>query len=170
MIDLHPWTSADAAVLERTVGDPRMMEHLGGVPESAEQIARRHRQYVELRLPEASMFTVRLGDGTVTGSAGFWEHEWAGERVYEAGWMIFPEFAGRGIATQAAIELVRRASACERNRYLHAFPGVTNAASNAVCARAGFVKLGECTVEFPKGRMMRSNDWRFDLYAARGEG
>ena len=162
MIELHPWTPEDAPVLERTVGDSAMMEHLGGA-ESAEQITRRHERYVRTALPEGQMYTIRL-DGATVGTAGFWEREWNGERVYEAGWQVYPEYARRGIATSAARELVRRARACERNRYLHAFPSVDNAASNAVCARAGFVNRGECDFEFPKGTMMRSNDWRLDLW------
>jgi hypothetical protein len=39
-VRIVPWGGSDLALLERLVGDPAMMEHLGG-PESAERIAER---------------------------------------------------------------------------------------------------------------------------------
>ena len=74
-----------------------------------------------------------------------------------------PEAQGRGIATRAArlgLDHVRghgtRASA-------HAFPEVTNAASNAICRKAGFELLGPKDLEYPPGNPMVCNDWRADL-------
>ena len=52
------------------------------------------------------------------------------------------------------------------HRLLHALPSVDNAASNALCRALGFELLGETPVEYPKGTMMRSNDWRLELGAA----
>lgn len=43
---IEPWRPDDLPLLEQLLGDPRMMEHLGG-PESPEQIAARHRRYLE---------------------------------------------------------------------------------------------------------------------------
>jgi len=151
----------DLRLLHETLGNPAMMEHLGGV-ESPEQIERRHVRY----LNGGDMFTVWEGGSTV-GSVGFWEREWRGEDVYEAGWMILPEFAGRGLATQAAVAVISLAREQRRHRFLHAFPSVENIASNAVCRNAGFMNLGECTFEYPKGHWMRCNDWRIDLFAHR---
>ena len=108
------------------------------------------------------MFTVRDGEITV-GSAGFWEKRWRGDDVYEAGWIILPEYAGRGIATRAARALVTRAREEGKCRFLHAFPNVRNAASNAVCRKAGFTNLGEWMFEYPIGKWMRCNDWCIDL-------
>ena len=106
------------------------------------------------------------------GWVGYWESEWRGEAVWECGWSVLPEAQGRGIATAAAalmIDDVRRRGA---HRHLHAFPSVDNAASNALCRTLGFELLGEVEVEYPKGRLMRSNDWRLDrgraLATARG--
>jgi RimJ/RimL family protein N-acetyltransferase len=48
---------------------------------------------------------------------------------------------------------------------VHAFPSVENAASNAICRKAGFSLLREHDFEYPKGHPMRCNDWRFDLLA-----
>lgn len=42
---IEPWDEDDLPLLEQLLGDPAMMEHLGG-HESAEQIADRHRRYL----------------------------------------------------------------------------------------------------------------------------
>ena len=159
MVMLRTWTEDDLWLLHETLGDPAMMEHLGGI-ESPEQIEQRHARF----LSSAGMFTVWEGEAAV-GSVGFWDKTWRGEEVYEAGWMILPKYAGRGLATQAALEVMSLARKEGKHRFLHAFPNVENAASNAVCRNAGFTNLGESTFEYPKGKWMRCNDWRVDLLA-----
>jgi RimJ/RimL family protein N-acetyltransferase len=49
------------------------------------------------------------------------------------------------------------------HRFMHAFPSIHNAASNAVCRNLGFVLQQESDFEFPPGHWMRCNDWRLDL-------
>ena len=159
MVTLRPWTNEDLWLLHETLGNPAMMEHLGGV-ESVEQIERRHARFLSGR----DMFTVWEGD-TVVGSAGFWERRWRDQDVYEAGWMILTKYAGRGLATQAARAVIELAREERKHRYLHAFPNVENKASNAVCRNAGFSNLGECAFEYPQGHWMRCNDWSIDLFA-----
>jgi RimJ/RimL family protein N-acetyltransferase len=46
-----------------------------------------------------------------------------------------------------------------------AYPGVDNAASNAICRKLGFTLLGAEDFEYPPGHLMRCNDWRLDLRA-----
>jgi RimJ/RimL family protein N-acetyltransferase len=157
---LEPWTDADLPLLRETLGDPQMMKHLGGV-ESEAAILARHERFL-LPSNAGAMFTIRV-DGERAGSIGFWEREWKGDRIYETGWMVLPRFGGRGVASTAALEIVRRARREARHRYLHAFPSVDNAASNAVCRRAGFTNMGASTFEYPKGSFMQCNDWRIDL-------
>lgn len=158
MVTLRPWTNEDLWLLHATVGNPAMMEHLGGI-ESAEQIQDRHARFLNSR----DMFTVSTGDATV-GSVGFWEKTWLGEEVYEAGWMILPQYSGRGLASQAALSVISLAHKQGKHRFLHAFPNVENAASNAVCGKAGFTNLGAYTFEYPKGRWMHCNDWCINLF------
>lgn len=161
-IALRPWTENDLGVLHGTLGNPEMMEHLGGI-ETPEQIAARHRRYLD-RSGAGGMFTIRIGsDEAIAGSIGFWERQWRDLMVYETGWMVLPEYGGRGIATQSALEIVELARAEGKHRFMHAFPSTENAPSNAVCRKAGFSNLGVCTFEYPKGHFMTCNDWRFDL-------
>ena len=44
---LQPWSEDNLPLLQKLLGDPARMTHLGG-PESLEQILRRHRRYVSL--------------------------------------------------------------------------------------------------------------------------
>jgi len=46
---------------------------------------------------------------------------------------------------------------------MHAFPAVGNGPSNAICRKLDFELRGECDFEYPPGRWMRCNDWRFAL-------
>lgn len=157
---LESWSDAGLELLHRQ-NTPEMTEHLGG-PETEQAIIDRHQRY--LRLESGEMLIVRLGD-EVIGSVGYWERERDGEDVYETGYGILPEFGGRGYAATALRLAADRAAARGARRYLHAFPHVDHAASNAVCRKAGFELAGEVSFEYPKGTWLQSNDWRLDLSA-----
>ncbi|MEU6314104.1 GNAT family N-acetyltransferase [Streptomyces sp. NPDC047014] len=171
-VRLRPWSGDDFRLLERA-NEPAMTEHLGG-PESAERLRDRQRRYEALsaREPAAGrMFRVEwLTGGAVeaVGSVGFWEREWRGEPVYEAGWGILPEFQGRGLAVAALTELLSYVAAHGTRAAVHAFPGTDHPASNAVCRRAGFAHLGEVAFEYPPGVPHPSNDWRYELTPGSG--
>ncbi|MFE7190252.1 GNAT family N-acetyltransferase [Kitasatospora sp. NPDC057541] len=165
VVRLETWSEQDAPLLS-ALNAPELMTHLGG-PETEEKLADRHRRYVALcaRPPsEGRMFRiVLLPEGAAAGGIGFWAREWEGEEVYEAGWAVLAAFQGRGVATAAARAVVAEARAAGLRRHLHAFPSVDNPASNAVCRGAGFELLGPRDFEYPPGRPIRCNDWRFDL-------
>ncbi|MFJ4332521.1 MULTISPECIES: GNAT family N-acetyltransferase [unclassified Streptomyces] len=157
---LVPWVEGDLWLLRRT-NSPEMTAHLGG-PESEEQLLTRHRRYVES--VSGQMYRITLADGGETvGSVGYWRRTWRDTEVWETGWGVLPEFQGRGLALRAARAVSEAARAAGSHRYLHAFPSVDHAASNAVCRGAGFTLLGQVDFEYPKGHWIRSNDWRVDL-------
>jgi RimJ/RimL family protein N-acetyltransferase len=156
-IQLEPWGEGDLALLQALLGDPAMMEHLGG-PESPEKIAERQGRYVG----NPSSLKI-LVDGADAGWVGFWEREWRGEPIYEMGWSVLPGFQGRGVASEATRLALEAARASDGPRSVHAFPPPDNGASNAVCRNTGFELLGEVEFEYPKGVFSPSNDWRFDL-------
>jgi RimJ/RimL family protein N-acetyltransferase len=163
-VRLEPWGKDDLPLVRRLMGDPAMTEHLGG-PESEEKLVERQARYE--RVAEGGtgrMFKiVDEATGAAAGSVGYWEKEWRGGTVYETGWSVLPEFQGRGIAVEATRQAIAAARAEDRHRYLHAFPSVENAPSNAICRKLGFTLLEECDFEFPPGSWMRCNDWRLDL-------
>jgi RimJ/RimL family protein N-acetyltransferase len=146
------------------MGDPAMTEHLGG-PESPEKIAERQARYEDVGdTSKGRMFKiVDEATGEAVGSVGYWEREWRGQHVYETGWSVLPAFQGRGIARAATAQAIEKARGEKKHRFLHAFPAVDNAASNAICRKLGFTLLEAREFEYPPGNFMRCNDWRLDL-------
>src|SRR6478672_556849 len=91
-VRIEPWAPGDLPLLEKTVGDPAMMTHLGGA-ETREKMAERQARYER---PGSGMFKIVDDEsGAAVGSVGYWEREWHGETVHEVGWLVIPEFQGR---------------------------------------------------------------------------
>jgi RimJ/RimL family protein N-acetyltransferase len=163
-VRIETWGEGDLPLLQQLMGDPAMTEHLGG-PESPEKIVERHARY---RRSANRMFKiVDEATGEPVGSVGYWEREWRDQLVFEIGWSVLPAFQGRGIAGVATAQAIAAAAAERRHRFVHAFPSVENAASNAICRKLGFELLEECEFEYPPGNPMRCNDWRLDLTVTR---
>ena len=165
-VRIEPWADGDLDLLRRA-NAPEMMAHLGG-PETDEQVLVRHKRYLTGEGPgNGGMFrVVVLPDAEPAGIVGYWPRTWHDAEVFETGWHVLPEFQGRGLAAAAVAAVLDRARAERTRRYVHAFPSVDNAASNAICRKAGFSFVAECDFEYPPGHPMRCNDWRFDLTAA----
>ena len=166
-VALRPWSPSDLALLERLMGDPGMTAHLGG-PETPEKIRQRHERYTAIGHSDTGeMFVITVGPGEeAAGSIGYWEKDWQGETVWETGWSVLPGSQGHGIATKATALVVARATAAGKHRSIHAFPSVDNGPSNAVCRKVGFRLQGEFEFEYPKGNLLRCNDWFLDLQDA----
>jgi RimJ/RimL family protein N-acetyltransferase len=161
-IRIVPWREGNIALLQQLLGDPAMMEHLGG-PETPEKIAERQARYEK---PDSRQFTiVDQATGQGVGWVGYWEREWRDDEIFEMGWSVLPAFQGRGIAGSATLSAVAVARSEGTRRFLHAYPSVDNAPSNAVCRKAGFTLLGAADFEYPRGSLMRCNDWSLDLFA-----
>ena len=167
-VRIEPWGAEDLPLLQKCLGDPAMTEHLGG-PMSAESIAERQARYE--RLPGTGtgrMFKiVEAATGEGVGSVGYWERESSEGLVYETGWLVLPAFQGRGVATSATAQVIERARAERKHRFLYAYPAVDNAASNAICRKLGFTLIRVNEYEFPpgSGNILHCNDWRLDLFA-----
>jgi RimJ/RimL family protein N-acetyltransferase len=165
-VRIDPWRDTDRFLdLQRRINAPEMMTHLGG-PETDEQVIARHKRYAGIaEKGTGRMFgVVVLPEGEAAGGIGYWETELRGEQIYETGWSVLPEYQGRGIAVAAGEAVIASAAAERKHRYLHAFPKVTNPASNAICRKLAFELLGEMDFEYPKGHPIRCNNWRFDLF------
>jgi RimJ/RimL family protein N-acetyltransferase len=164
-VRLEPWGEGDLPLLEALLGDPAMTEHLGG-PESPAKLAERQARYERIDdQGTGRMFKIvdeETGEGV--GSVGYWDKSWRDDEVYETGWSVLPPFQGSGIASEATAQVIELARAEGRHRFLHAFPSVDNAPSNAICRKLGFTLLGESDFEYPPGNSMRCNDWRLDLF------
>jgi RimJ/RimL family protein N-acetyltransferase len=157
-VHIVPWSAGDHALLTALNGDPAQMAHVGGA-ETAQKIAERQARYA------ADPFQLRIvAGGEGAGWVGFWEREWRGATVYEIGWSVLPAFQRRGLARTATALAIDVARATGGPRAVHAFPGVENAASNAVCRSVGFT-LDEAgvAIEYPPGTTKAVNDWRLEL-------
>jgi RimJ/RimL family protein N-acetyltransferase len=160
VVRLVPWGAGDLPLLHQLYGDPAMMEHLGG-PQTPEQLAARQARY---ELPDSRMFkVVDEESGEAVGCVGYWEREWRRDQVHETGWSVLPAFQGRGIAAAATAQVIEQARAEGVHRFIHAFPSVDNAPSNAICRKLGFTLLGPVEFEYPPGQFMECNDWRLEL-------
>jgi RimJ/RimL family protein N-acetyltransferase len=158
-VRLERWSAADHELLAALNGDEAQMAHVGGA-ESPEKIAERQARYVA----DPGQFRIVEPGGAGAGWVGFWAREWRGETVYEIGWSVLPAFQGRGYASAATALAVQEARRAGEATAVHAFPGVENAASNAVCRRVGFELVEPALAfEYPPGTMMVCNDWRLAL-------
>src|SRR3954452_17698533 len=142
-VRLEPWGEGDLPLLRRIMGDAAMTEHLGG-PESEEKLVERQGRYERIGgTGTGRMFKiVDEASGESLGSVGYWEKDWRDTTVWETGWAVLPEFQGRGIAGEATGLVIDAARDEGSHRYLHAFPSVENAPSNAICRKLDFELLG----------------------------
>jgi RimJ/RimL family protein N-acetyltransferase len=154
---LRAYTDADLALTQALESDSEVMRHLGG-PSTREEIEAAHRR----RLSDPWWLVIALPDGTAAGTIGIWETEHAGERIHETGWTVLPAHQGRGLASAALAELIDRAREEPRFEAVHAFPGVDNDPSNALCRKFGFELLGDEHFTF-RGSELHCNHWRLAL-------
>jgi RimJ/RimL family protein N-acetyltransferase len=161
-VELLPYTDEHRDLTEALELDPEVMSELGGPADPAD-LDRVHRMRVEtvargqwyfVIVPEPSMPAV--------GAIGIWESTVAGSAIQEVGWMVLPEFQGRGIASEALRILIDRARSDPGYTRIHAFPGQSNAPSNALCRKNGFTKTEETEVKF-RDRPLRVNHWELDV-------
>jgi RimJ/RimL family protein N-acetyltransferase len=141
--------------------DPEVMAELGG-PVPREEIPALHERRLEGVAADPWWFIIVTDDEEAAGEIGIWETEHHGATVHETGWMLARRFHGRGLASAALGLLLERARAEPRFERLHAWPGVTNPASNALCRKFGFELLGEEDGSY-RGAKLRVNHWVLDL-------
>jgi len=161
---LELMTAEDVELKLRTETDPGVMAGLGG-PRPVEDIKRAHTR----SLAEAAedrcwpLKVIPDGSASAVGSVAVFESSHEGETIYEIGWMVLPEFQNRGIAGRAVRMVLDKARAERWFGRIHAFPAVTNGPSNRICAKNGFVNLGESVSGFA-GRTLRCYHWRIELF------
>lgn len=138
--------------------DPVMMAELGGpVPRDgiADKVAR---DVAEARSGAALIKMIEVG-GVVAGSVTMWTQPGKGAEI---GWMVLPEFQGRGVGKRAVRQLLELGRGDERYARVHAWPGVTNAASNGICRSLGFEFVGVEEIIFA-GRPFSAHHWVIEV-------
>lgn len=147
--------------------DPAMMFHLGG-PQPLENMPRIFQNNLTSSADGSAWVFVVMSDEEPprpAGSTVIWQSGHGDDRYNEMGWMILPAFQGQGLATRAVRATLDKARAEGRWDVVHAFPVVTNAASNAVCRKAGFTLVEEALAFEYSGRSLSCNHWQIDLTA-----
>src|ERR1039457_3848603 len=105
--------------------DPAMTAELGGpLPREGieEKVARDVREaradiaWIKMIVPD------EVALRAVGGSVVLWSPDTEGEPLSEIGWMVLPEFQGRGIGKQAVRALLELARDQDRWGLVHAFP------------------------------------------------
>lgn len=153
--DVEP---ADLDAYIRMRCDSVMMTELGG-PQPRDRIPDQLHRDLETVREDTAWIKMIIPDGAaqVAGTVTLYGRD----GISEIGWMVLPEFQGRGLASAAVRAVLDLASADGRWGPIHAFPSTTNAASNAICRSGGFSLVGEEAKTFA-GRPFRVNHWVFD--------
>lgn len=157
----------DVQVYERLRCDPVMMAELGG-PQRREDMAARVTRHVEATAAGEMWIFMIVPDETVpavvAGTVTLYSGTDEAVPVSEIGWMVLPEFQGRGLGKAAVHGLLQQAAREDRWGTVHARTSVSNAPSNGICRSLGFTFLGEQDVVY-RGRTFRSNHWQIDPHA-----
>jgi RimJ/RimL family protein N-acetyltransferase len=166
-MELRDLTSDDLWLYEAIHCDPAMMAELGGPLRSEGLWQKLQRDVADVEADTVWVLVIVPDQerGTAAGTVSVWDHEWQGETISEIGWMVLPRFQGKGLGSQAVGMVLDRARSTGRWGVLHAFPAITNAASNAMCRKLGFSLIEELNYEY-QGRTLRCNHWRLRLEAS----
>jgi RimJ/RimL family protein N-acetyltransferase len=157
-VRLEPARDDDVWLTVALETDPRVMSELGG-PQTEEYARGAHRRRVEgIKTGNWWFKIVREPDGQAIGTIGLWPTEWAGAPISETGWMVLADEQGKGYASAALALLIEQAWADGRWGDIHAFPGATNAPSNALCRKFGFEQLETVEVDYGE-RRLTCNHW-----------
>jgi RimJ/RimL family protein N-acetyltransferase len=158
-MELVPCTEDDAWLTVALETDPRVMAELGGAW-TAEEATATHARRLRNVADNSSWWLKIVPEpgGAGVGTMMLWSSEPEGEPVSEAGWMVLPEHQGRGYASAALGLLIERAQADGLWGDIHAYPGATNAPSNALCRKFSFELVGQMTVDYA-GRLLECNHW-----------
>ena len=160
---LVPITAEDEPLTVRLECDPEIMVHIGGPRPEAEARAAHRRRLDLMEKGKARMYKI-LADNSdeVLGTIGMWKIDDGSSQTYEVGWIVAPKHQGKGVATEAARRILMQARSDPAIRYIHAFPAVSNAASNAIARKIGMTNHGAIDHEGFAG-VMRCNHWCIDL-------
>ena len=162
-MQLVPITAEDEDLAVRLECDPELMRHIGG-PRPESEVRAAHKRRLDLMEQGiAYMYKIVTDEQEeVVGTIGIWKIEWKGPQAYEMGWFVLPEHQGKGVASEAARRIILWARSNTDIRFVHAFPAVTNTASNTIARKIGMTNQGEFDNEGFAG-VLRCNDWCIDL-------
>lgn len=164
MVYLRDVDPGDAEAYALMRCDPSMMKYLGGPRPRTGMQAKVDSDVADVRAGRALICMIIAehdGMSKVAGTVTLWSHEVDGEAISEIGWMVLPEFQGRGVAKQSIATVLERARDQHRWGVIYAFPSPDNGPSNGLCRSLGFTFLGGRTIDY-QGERVRVHAWSID--------
>ena len=140
---MRRWREADLDPYAALMADPRVADWLGGVLTRAETAARIERQLQSIDRDGFGRLAVeRRADGAFLGHCGLMQAhpDIPFAPAMEAGWALIPDAWGQGYAAEAARAVVEDGFVRLGLAEIVAFTTPANLRSQAVMARAGFVR------------------------------
>jgi RimJ/RimL family protein N-acetyltransferase len=163
-MELVPYADEHLWLTEALETNEHVMAELGGAwPRDA--IPGIHARRLESIAGGTWLFTIVPEPGSApVGMIGIFDSDLDGSPISEAFWLILPAHQGRGYASEALRMVLERAHAEARWGPIHAFSGITNGPSNALCRKSGFTLVGEREIDYG-GRTLRCNHWMLERTA-----
>ncbi len=157
-MELVPYADEHLWLTEALETDDQVMAELGGAwPRDA--ILGIHARRLKSIAGGTWLFTIVPEPGSApVGLIGVFDSDLDGSPISEAFWLILPAHQRRGYASEALRMVLERAQADARWGPIHAFTGITNSPSNALCRKFGFTLIAEREIEYG-GRTLRCNHW-----------
>ena len=162
-MQLLPMKAEDENLAVQLECDPKMMLHIGG-PRPEADVRTAHKRRLELMdKGEAQMYKIVADNSNkILGTIGIWKIDREEPKSYEMGWFVFPEHQRKGIATEAAQQIIAQVRSDPKVHFVHAFPAVSNVASNVIAHRIGMQNLGRFDNESFAG-VLHCNNWCIDV-------
>jgi [ribosomal protein S5]-alanine N-acetyltransferase len=143
-LELRRVTRADTPWLERLHADPRVMAHVGGVltPEGSAKVVReRMLDYYDPHPGLGIWATIERASGRPVGCHLL--NNLRGETLIQVGYLLFPEYWGRGYATEMCLAVLRYGYVELGLERIHAITDLPHLASQRVLLKAGLQRHGE---------------------------
>ncbi len=161
MIKLEPIDDGDLLLYEQMFCDPEYMAELGGIQPIEKVSGILSRQVNCMRSGAGWVFKIVVVSGEsheAVGTVCVWSGWYKDAPAVEMGWGVVRKHQGRGYGKQGVLKMAK-----EQKKWgvIHAFTTTTNASSNSLCRRVGFVWEEECDIDYD-GRSLHCNHYSMD--------
>lgn len=147
---LRRFTAADRALLHRLHGDPRVMRYVGGVLDRAASEAMLHERILDYYAQHPGLgvwATLERASGACVGLHLL--NHIRDEAHIQVGYLLFPEYWGRGYATEMALAVLRHGFETMRLPQIVGITDRANADSQRVLLKIGLQRRGERSLAHP---------------------
>jgi RimJ/RimL family protein N-acetyltransferase len=147
---LRRMTADDLELLVRMHSDPRVMRYGGGVRDRAGSEAMLRERILEYYADHPGLgvwATIERATGACVGIHNL--NHLYGEPDIQVGYMLYPEYWGRGYATEMCVALLRHGFGAVGLAKIVAITDPDNEASQHVLRKSGLVYIGERSLAHP---------------------